>query len=90
MSPADLLAHVRRRPFVPFRVVTSDGAACEVRQPELVMVTSGSAIIGHPAPRLPGVAERFAIVSLQHIVWLEVDDASLDFTAEGAPPREDS
>ncbi|MFO0843007.1 MAG: hypothetical protein U0797_11530 [Gemmataceae bacterium] len=91
MSPADLLTHVRRRPFVPFRVVTSDGTTYDVRHPDIVMVTLGSVIIGYPDRRQDGLAERYDLVSLRHIVRLEPEDyPAPSVPTEGTPPREDS
>ena len=71
MAPADLLARLRARPFEPFRIVTSDGVTYDVRHPDLVLVTLGSAVVGFPDPSAPGVASRYDIVSLRHIVRLE-------------------
>jgi hypothetical protein len=71
MAPADFQTQLRRRPFVPFRVVTSDGTVYEVRHPDLVMVGLASVIIGYPASGQAGVYERADIVSLRHVVRLE-------------------
>jgi hypothetical protein len=71
MSPNDFYPLLRARPFVPFRVVTSDGTTYEVRHPELCMVGFPSVIIGYPDPRLPHAYERWDVVSMRHIVRLE-------------------
>lgn len=71
MAPADFQTLLRMRPFVPFRVVTSDGTTYEVRHPELCMVGFPSVIIGYPDPREPGAYARYDIVSMRHIVRLE-------------------
>lgn len=71
MPPADLLNRLRNRPFEPFRIVTSDGVTYDIRHPELVMVTVGSAVVGYPDHSVPGLVERYDIVSLRHIVRLE-------------------
>ena len=71
MAPAELLDRLRTRPFEPFRIVTSDGVTYDVHHPDLVLVTLGSAVIGFPDPSVRGVAARYDIVSLRHIVRLE-------------------
>ena len=71
MAASELLSLVRARPFVPFRIVTSDGTTYEVRHPELVMVGIATAVVGYPDPKQPGGYERFDIVYIRHIVRLE-------------------
>jgi len=71
MSPDDFYSLLRAKPFVPFRVVTSDGAIYEVQHPDLVMVGFPSVIIGYPDPRAPFAYQRYDIVSMRHIVRLE-------------------
>jgi hypothetical protein len=75
VAPADLLARLRTRPFEPFRMVTTDGTSYDVRHPDLVLVTLGSAIVGYPVsdpdPSVQGAAGRYDIVSLRHIIRLE-------------------
>ena len=58
-----------RRPFEPFRIVTSSGDRYEVRHPELVLRVRNGVYIG-----LGGrgsVAERAAFVSLLHVTAVE-------------------
>lgn len=74
MAPADIRPLLRARPFAPFRVITSDGTACEVRHPELVMMGMGSVVIGYASPASPDVYETYDIVSLRHIVRMEPID----------------
>jgi hypothetical protein len=71
MSANDFRNLLSRRPFVPFRVVTSDGTIYEVRHPELVLVSLASVVIGYPAPEDPRNASRYDIVSMRHVVRLE-------------------
>jgi hypothetical protein len=70
-----LLTRLRARPFQPFRIVTTDGTIYEVRHPELVMLTLGSAYIGYPVPGQEGVAQRVDLVSMRHIIRLEDPEA---------------
>lgn len=71
MAPADIRNQVQRRPFLPFRVVTSNGTIYEVRHPDLVMIGLASVVIGYPSAQDPHSYERMDIVSLRHIVRLE-------------------
>ena len=71
MGAPDLLAALRRKPFEPFRIVTSDGVNYDVRHPDLVMVSMTGAIVGFPDPNVSGALERYDIIGLEHIVRLE-------------------
>jgi hypothetical protein len=71
MAANDILTLLRARPFVPFRIITTDGTAYEVRHPDLVMVGVASTIVGYPDRHQPGAYERYDIVSMRHIVRLE-------------------
>lgn len=76
MPPEELLALVRRRPFVPFRIHLTDGTVYEVRHPELVMPGRRAAIIGFPADPDEPLYQRHETVALIHIVRLEPLEAS--------------
>ncbi len=45
MRPAEITAHRKKQPFVPFRLCMSDGASYEVRHPEMVLVTRSLVVI---------------------------------------------
>lgn len=60
---------VARRPFEPFKIVTSSGDRYEVRHPEMLLRVRNGIYIG-----LGGrgsVAERAAFVSLLHVAAVE-------------------
>jgi hypothetical protein len=76
MSAREILNLLRARPFVPFRIVTSDATTYEVHHPELVMVGGANAIIGYPDRNQPGAYDRFDIVSMRHIVRVEPEAQS--------------
>ncbi len=70
MHPDELLAAVRRQPFIPFRLHVSDGSAYDVRHPETILVGRRAAVLGVPDdPHQP--AERFVTVALIHVSRLE-------------------
>jgi hypothetical protein len=69
VTPADIRS--RLRPFEPFRIFASNGEVFDIRSPEMIMVLTGSVIIGFPARTEPDTFERFTQLSLQHIVKIE-------------------
>ena len=48
MTFREIAAHHNTRPFVPYRVVTSDGRTYEVPHPEFAMVSMTSTMVGIP------------------------------------------
>jgi hypothetical protein len=66
-TTADIRDHVRRRPFVPFRVTTSSGQTFDVRHPEFVLVFRRFLEIGIPVPEEPNFLDRAEQVSILHI-----------------------
>jgi hypothetical protein len=69
MRPDDVREHLDRRPFQPFRIHLSNGIFFDVRQPHLASVMRSTVHIGLP---LEGNMQRFAVVALVHVVWIEV------------------
>ena len=64
-----------RRPFEPFRIVTSSGDRYDVRHPELVLRVKNGVYVGRGGRG--NVAERAAFISLLHITAVEtVGDSS--------------
>ena len=70
MNATDLLTRVRQRPFVPFRIIVSEGGTYEVLHPVLVMVGRFSVTIGVPSEE-EGLYETSHLVALRHVVRLE-------------------
>ena len=71
MRPQDVLAQLRRQPFVPLLIRLSNGQEYTIRHPELVLVGRSSVNIGTPAPDLPpGVYDHYEIVSLLHVAQI--------------------
>ena len=73
MRPDDLLELVRAQPFEPFRVHMSDGAAYDIRHPDMVIVQRSKIIVAVPGPDGPDCpAERTVNCALIHISRTEM------------------
>ena len=46
MAPLDILSHVRRTPFEPFRLILIDKASYDIRHPDQCMVLKREVVIG--------------------------------------------
>lgn len=69
MRQDDLNEYLDRRPFQPFRLYLSTGAFVDIRQPQLTRITRSTLTIGLP---IEGDQQRFLVIALVHIVWLEI------------------
>jgi hypothetical protein len=69
MRSDDFREHLEREPFQSFRVHLSSGAFFDIRHSQMAQVTRSTLHIALP---LEGDRQRFAIIALVHIVWLEV------------------
>ena len=75
-----LLTLLKTRPFVPFRLVLSDGGTVEVRSPEFVLPGRQLAVIGLPDPAAADtLIDRWTTVWYMHVTRVEQ-------TQPGAPP----
>lgn len=73
MRPEDILEILRTRPFEPFRVYLTDGAAYEIRHPDMAIVQRSKVTVAVPGPAGPdGPAERTVNCALIHIARTEV------------------
>jgi hypothetical protein len=84
MPPEELLRHLQRRPFEPFRIHLTDGSAFEVRHPEMVLPALLTAEIGLPQNPAVPIAARIVTVALAHIVRLEPLPAAAAAKGNGA------
>jgi hypothetical protein len=83
MHPEELFLAARRQPFEPFRLCVSDGAAYDIRHPDMILPGRRAAVIGLPHdPAQP--YERFVTVALLHVTQLEPLDAS-SLPGDGQP-----
>jgi hypothetical protein len=71
MTASDFAPYLLRRPFEPFRVVTSDGTTYDIRHPEMLMAAPTTIVVGYPHPDQPGTITRFDLVSPLHVIRLE-------------------
>jgi len=71
MTRKDLLQRVRQRPFVPFRMVLTEGTTYEVRHPDFIMVGRDSVVVGLPGEQEQEFYETSVLIDLLHIVRLE-------------------
>ena len=73
MRPDDLLELLRAAPFEAFRIHLSDGAAFEIRHPDMAIVQRSKVTVAVPGPRGPdGPAERTVNCALVHITRTEL------------------
>ena len=69
-TAADLLRLQKQRPFVPFRIHTTDGASYEVRHPELFWVFPRRITIAVPA-NADGLMQDMHSCALLHIARVQ-------------------
>jgi hypothetical protein len=71
MTRTDLLRRVKQRPFVPFRLVLSEGTTYDIRHPDFIMVGRDSVTIGLPGEQEQDFYETSVLVDLFHVVRME-------------------
>src|SRR5713226_7829265 len=73
MAPQDLESELKKEPFQPFRIVTTNGKTYEIteRDRPLLLVGKRTVIIGLRVPETDPYFDRYEVVSLVHIVRLE-------------------
>jgi hypothetical protein len=76
MSHEDLKNRIQQRPFVPFRLVLTEGTSYEVRHPELFMLGKRGAVIGLAKNPEQTFFDATVVVDLLHIVRLEPLDTA--------------
>jgi hypothetical protein len=76
MSPEDLRTRIQARPFVPFRIVLTEGTSYEIRHPELFMLGKRGAVVGLAKNPDQTFFDATVLVDLLHIVRLEPLDTT--------------
>jgi hypothetical protein len=73
MAPQDLESELKKKPFQPFRIVTTAGKTYDITEKDvpLLLVGKRTVIIGLRVPETDPYFDRYEVVSLVHIVRLE-------------------
>ncbi len=73
MSPKDLESELHKKPFQPFRIVTTTGKTYDITERDLPMIMVGNrtVIIGFRVAETDPNFDRYEVVALVHIVRLE-------------------
>jgi hypothetical protein len=73
MAPQDLQSEIQKKPFQPFRIVTTTGKSYDITERDIPMLWLGmhSLLIGFRVPETSPFFDRYEVVSLTHIVRLE-------------------
>jgi hypothetical protein len=82
MRPQDLFDLLRKRPFEPFRIYTTDGRTYDVRHPDQALVLRSRVIL--PLPTENDVPDRSEHLGLIHVVRLEELGSGVTPSSEGA------
>jgi hypothetical protein len=67
----DIQTRVRRRPFVPLRIVTSSGQSYDIYHPDLVMVGRRYLIVGTASTENPSQFKLESRVAVLHVSDLQ-------------------
>jgi hypothetical protein len=86
-TPNDLLALLHMRPFVPFRLVMSDGSVVDVRSAEVVSPGRRFAMVGLLDPDATDTLfDRWTVVWYMHVTRVEtLVPGSPPFTSAAGP-----
>ena len=71
LTSDDIRARVRRQPFVPVRIRTSDGESYDVYHLDLIMIGRRALIVGTASADDPSTFERTAQVAILHVTAIE-------------------
>lgn len=73
MTPRDLEAELFKKPFQPFRIVTTLGKTYNITERDVPMILVGkrTVIIGFRVAETDANFDRYEVVALMHIVRLE-------------------
>jgi hypothetical protein len=71
LTSDDMRARVRREPFVPVRIHTSDGESYDVYHPDLIMIGRRALVVGTASADDPATFELTSQVALLHVTAIE-------------------
>lgn len=89
MRAEELTELLRRRPFVPLRIILTDGETYDIRHPDLVLVLRQRVDIGLQPDPNTGVLERVAHCSLLHVVRIDELPLATPTGSNGSGPVTD-
>jgi len=80
MAPQDLESELKKKPFRPFRIVTTTGKTYDITEKDVPLLWIGkrTVLIGLRVPETDPYFDRYEAVSLMHIVRLEPIPVSHD------------
>ena len=84
MTPEELNNSLRHQPFQPFRIVLTDGAAYDVRYPELLWVGQRTAYVGPTGDAAQIFFEPSVKVDLLHVSRIEPLDPLANSKTNGS------
>jgi hypothetical protein len=70
-TPEEIQARLRAKPFLPLRIVASEGLRFDIEHPDLVVVGRRDLLILTPDPVSPSIYDRVLSVALVHVVAIE-------------------
>ncbi len=73
LAPQDLESELKKKPFQPFRIVTTYGKTYDIGEWDvpLLLVGKRTVIIGLRVPETDPYFDRYEVVSLVHVIRLE-------------------
>lgn len=80
MSPHEIVKHLKRESFRPFRMHMSDGSSYDVRHPEMAIVSRFEVVVALD-PDAGGLAERTMFCDPLHVTRIEPQSAPSAVTA---------
>ena len=69
--PEIIKSRLRRRPFVPLRIMTSSGQAYDIRHPELVIVGVRYLVVGTPSNDAAVRYQTENLLAIMHVTELQ-------------------
>ena len=87
MAPQDILRHLKRTPFRPFRLFVSDGATFDVPDPFIVQIELTQVAVGVDFDDETGLPRKSVYLAPNHVTRVEpLDDtpAVEDASSRGA------
>ena len=71
ITSADIHAKLKERPFVPFRVILSSGAAYDIKHPDLAVVGKRHLFVGTASEDNPTLFDKSSLLSILHVAAIE-------------------